>query len=170
MWNGGISKYRLDELLDLHALKTGNIAAIKNNRITTEYGNWANFLEIAETTKDVDMVRAIKLMEVYADIPGMVETMRMNETRTEKEADLIVTTAHTSKGKEFDHVIINDDFPSIIEAVVMKKPREVIIDELNLLYVTITRTKKSVNINTSLMELLEEYRSRIERNVSVVII
>lgn len=43
------------------------------------------------------MVRAIKLMEVYADIPGMVETMRMNETRTEKEADLIVTTAHTSK-------------------------------------------------------------------------
>ncbi|MCL5617782.1 helicase, partial [Escherichia coli] len=69
-----------------------------------------------------------------------------------------------------DHVIINDDFPSIIEAVVMKKPREVIIDELNLLYVTITRTKKSVNINTSLMELLEEYRSRIERNVSVVII
>ena len=170
MWNGGISKYRLDELLDLHALKTGNIAAIKNNRITTEYGNWANFLEIAETTKDVDMVRAIKLMEVYADIPGMVETMRMNEARTEKEADLIVTTAHTSKGKEFDHVIINDDFPSIIEAVVMKKPREVIIDELNLLYVTITRTKKSVNINTSLMELLEEYRSRIERNVSVVII
>jgi len=52
MWNGGISKYRLDELLDLHALKTGNIAAIKNNRIATEYGNWANFYEIAETTKE----------------------------------------------------------------------------------------------------------------------
>ena len=114
MWNGCISKYRIDELLDLHAIKTGNIAAIKNNRITTEYGNWANFLEIAETTKDVDMVRAIKVMEVYADIPGMVETMRMNEARTEKEADLIVTTAHTSKGKECDYVIINDDFQSMI--------------------------------------------------------
>lgn len=170
MWNGGIAKYRLDELLDLHALKTGNLAGIKNDRVLREYGNWANFHEIAETTKDVDMVRAIKLMENYVDIPGMVDTMRMNEAKTEKEADLLVTTGHTSKGKEWDHVIINDDFPLIMEAIMMKKPREVIIDELNLLYVTITRAKNSVNINTSLLELLEEYRSRVEKNESVVII
>ncbi|MEX6150779.1 3'-5' exonuclease [Providencia hangzhouensis] len=170
MWNGGIGKYNLGELLDLHAMKTSNYEAIKNPRVLTDYGNWANFQEIAETTKDTNMMRAIRLMENYVDIPGMVDTMRLNEARTHKDADLIITTAHTSKGMEWDNVILNDDYPSIIEALMMKKSKQSIIDEMNLLYVAITRTQSRININGSMMELLEQYNHRRERNESIIIV
>ncbi|NDL01318.1 3'-5' exonuclease [Photorhabdus bodei] len=170
MWNGGIGKYNLDELLDLHAMKTSNYQAIKNPRVLSDYGNWVNYQEIAETTKDINMIRAIRLIESYVDIPGMVDTMRANEALTEKEADLIVTTAHTSKGMEWNNVIMNNDYPSILEALIMKKPKQAIIDEMNLLYVAITRTQESININNALMELLEEYKQRRERNISIALL
>ena len=170
MWNGGIGKYNLDDLLDLYSLKTSNYERMKNPRILRDYGNWANFQEIAETTKDTNMTRAIRLMDNYVDIPGMVDTMRMNEARTERNADLIITTAHTAKGRDWENVILNDDYPSILESVMMKKPKNTIIDEMNLLYVAITRTKERININNSLMELLAEYRSRREREDSIIIV
>ncbi len=170
MWNGGIGKYNLNDLLDLHSLKTANYTQIKNSKILTDYGSWGNYQEIAEATKDTNMTRAIRLIEQYTDIPGMIDTMRMNEARNEKIADLIITTAHTSKGLEWNNVILNDDFPSVLEALAMRKPKESIIDEMNLLYVAITRTKDRINLNGAIAELIIEYRIRKENNESIVLL
>ncbi|MDU9557910.1 3'-5' exonuclease, partial [Escherichia coli] len=146
MWNGGITKYNLDELLDIYHLKMMRLDLVKNKKILSDYGNWANYVDIAESTKDTNMNRAIRIMEEYIDIPGMIATMRSNEAKTEAEADLVVTTAHTSKGLEWNNVILNDDFASILEAIDMKKPKATIIDEMNLIYVAITRAKDRLSI------------------------
>lgn len=170
MWNGGIGKYNLDELLDIHSLKMMRLDQIKNKKLLSDYGNWANYQDIADKTKDTNMNRAIRLIDGYVDIPGMIATMRSNEARAEHEADLIVTTAHTSKGLEWDNVILNDDYPSILEAIEMKKPKETIIDEMNLLYVAITRAKDRVNANSAILELMHENYLRREKGESIVMI
>lgn len=170
MWNGGISKYNLDELLDIHSLKMSRPELIKNKKILSDYGNWANYADIAESTKDTNMSRAIRIMDEYTDIPGMIATMRCNEAKTEADADLVVTTAHTSKGLEWNNVILNDDFTSILESIDMKKPKTAIIDEMNLIYVAITRARDRLSINSVLIELLKEFYLRQERGVSTVIV
>lgn len=170
MWNGGIEKYNLDELLDINSLKMMRPDLIKNKKFLSDYGNWANYQDIAEKTKDTNMNRAIRLIEEYIDIPGMIATMRSNEARTEAEAHIIVTTAHTSKGLEWDNVILNDDYASILEAIDMKKPKATIVDEMNLLYVAITRAKDRVNVNSAIMELMQEYYNRQQRGDSIVLI
>ncbi|HHE3723757.1 TPA: 3'-5' exonuclease [Escherichia coli] len=170
MWNGGITKYNLDELLDIYHLKMMRLDLVKNKKILSDYGNWANYVDIAESTKDTNMNRAIRIMEEYIDIPGMIATMRSNEAKTEAEADLVVTTAHTSKGLEWNNVILNDDFASILEAIDMKKPKATIIDEMNLIYVAITRAKDRLSINSVIIELISEYYARQERGESIVIV
>lgn len=170
MWNGGIGKYNLDELLDIHSLKMMRPDLVKNKKILIDYGNWANYTDIAESTKDTNMIRAIRIMEEYIDIPGMIATMRSNEAKSESEADLVVTTAHTSKGLEWNSVILNDDFSSILEAIDMKKPKASIIDEMNLLYVAITRAKDRLSINSVIIELINEYHTRQKRGDTIVIV
>ncbi|PHM72413.1 3'-5' exonuclease [Xenorhabdus sp. KJ12.1] len=170
MWNGGIEKYNLDELLDIYSMKMMHFEQIKNKKILKDYGNWANYQDIAESTKDTNMNRAIRIIDEYIDIPGVIATMRNNEAKFESEADLIVTTAHTSKGLEWNNVILNDDFVSILEAIDSKKPKSIVIDEMNLIYVAITRAKDRLSINSSIMELIDEYYSRQERGESIVII
>lgn len=81
MWNGGITKYNLDELLDIYHLKMMRLDLVKNKKILSDYGNWANYVDIAESTKDTNMNRAIRIMEEYIDIPGMIATMRSNEAK-----------------------------------------------------------------------------------------
>nr|WP_282562051.1 3'-5' exonuclease [Providencia rettgeri] len=170
MWNGGIAKYNLDELLDIHSLKLMKYDQIKNKKILKDYGSWANYEDIAEKTKDTNMNRAIRIMDEYIDIPGMISTMRNNEAKSEAEADLIVTTAHTSKGLEWNNVVLNDDFGSVLEAIDMKKPKASIIDEMNLIYVAITRAKDYLSINSTIIELMREFSVRQENGKSIVII
>lgn len=71
----------------------------------------------------------------------------------EKKADVLLTTAHRSKGLEWDSVELYDDFPKIKNLV------EVNFEELNLLYVAITRAKKQLfladDYNISDQELME---------------
>lgn len=81
-----------------------------------------------------------------------------------------MTTAHTSKGLEWNNVILNDDFASILEAIDMKKPKATIIDEMNLIYVAITRAKDRLSINSVIIELISEYYARQERGESIVIV
>jgi F-box protein, helicase, 18 len=54
------------------------------------------------------------------------------------DVDLILTTAHQSKGCEFDHVVLFDDFP-IRDG-----------DAHNILYVAMTRARKTIYLNDSL--------------------
>lgn len=170
MWNGGIGKYNLDELLDIYHLKNMTTEKIKNKKILTDYGNWANYIDIADKTKDSNMVRAVRIIEGYIDIPGMLATMRSNEAKSEAEADIIVTTGHTSKGLEWHNVILNDDFPSILEMLDAKKSKQAIVDEMNLLYVAITRAKDKVSINSVIMELFDECYRRQQNGQSIVLV
>jgi superfamily I DNA/RNA helicase len=127
--------------------------------------------------EDDELIRTIKLLEKYKDIESIYEYALDCNGREEK-AFFYATTAHTSKGLEWDHVIIENDFPDWYtiakwyQKCYGKPPTKVknpfrffvenvdnpkviedcnaqpYIDELNLYYVAMTRGKYSVEDNT----------------------
>ncbi|MFA0393459.1 DUF87 domain-containing protein [Vibrio sp. 10N.222.54.A1] len=71
-----------------------------------------------------------------------------------EKAELTLVTAHMSKGLEYDTVMLSDDFSATIAAFKNGKPLDE--PELNLLYVAITRAKKTLIIPDELYAALEE--------------
>lgn len=68
---------------------------------------------------------------------------------TQEQLDILLTTAHKSKGKEWDNVIVADDFD--IERIF----GEVIYQQdINLLYVACTRAIKKLDVPFRLYELM----------------
>jgi len=79
-----------------------------------------------------------------------------------KDVQLYLTTAHTSKGLEWDNVYLEDDYPNIFKVIgkVGGIPKfiymqskgdssdvEKIVEEINLLYVAVTRAREKVDTN-----------------------
>ncbi|GLX58858.1 hypothetical protein Pcaca02_41670 [Pectobacterium carotovorum subsp. carotovorum] len=78
--------------------------------------------------------------------------MRRQATTNEKDADVVVSTAHRSKGLEWDTVILNDDFSDITNPLLSEEART---DETNLLYVATTLVRKLL-VRNALLKLLCE--------------
>ncbi|WP_240351916.1 ATP-binding domain-containing protein, partial [Pectobacterium brasiliense] len=64
----------------------------------------------------------------------------------------VVSTAHRSKGLEWDSVMLNDDFSDITDPLLSEAART---DETNLLYVATTRARKLL-VRNELLKLLCE--------------
>lgn len=91
----------------------------------------------------------LRLYHHYGE-QALVRMWRTAENQKTDDADLILTTAHQSKGCEFDHVVLFDDFP-------MNDG-----DAHNILYVAMTRARKSIYLNESLSAF---YKKTIKPNV-----
>jgi len=75
-----------------------------------------------------------------------------------EQADLILTTAHKSKGKEWDHVEVCDDFATKVRADNLRMEQYAfdhpMVEEITLLYVALTRSKISLNIPDRILSIL----------------
>ncbi|MGI7349520.1 3'-5' exonuclease [Campylobacter coli] len=79
---------------------------------------------------------------------------------------MILSTGHKSKGLEWNNVEIIDDFLNIKQELEEREQITIAKEELNLLYVAVTRAKNSLNINKDY--LLE--KDFIEKNLERITI
>jgi len=97
------------------------------------------------------MMRLIKIVETYTSaIPNVVATMKATAC-PESESDIVVTTAHRSKGLEWDQVVMADDFPDWHSREQAPEERD---DEANLAYVVVTRAQKRLILDKEQETLL----------------
>jgi antirestriction protein ArdC/DNA polymerase III epsilon subunit-like protein len=95
-------------------------------------GNWAKDRRL---TIEDDLKKVDKLNQLKKILEGVIEPVK---------ADVVITTAHQSKGAEYDSVRIYDDFwgPKDVKGSVDKElPAP---EELRLAYVAVTRAKKEI--------------------------
>lgn len=145
------SKGFLKKLESAEHLYKGEFSKVKHEDITP-YSVWKDLLEDAK--EDAELIRLAKIV-----MEGRTEefTNALNSLSNKRSANIILTTAHKSKGCEWEHVKIADDFPFNDKYEVC--PLEGMCDaEINLLYVAVTRA-----INT--LELPEILRNSIQENV-----
>ena len=133
---GGI-KASLEDFKSGYYLWQGNLSKVKSPGILI-YQTWGNLVEEATLTLEPSIKGVMNFIDEYSDkaleiIKAIESTIISDET----SADIILTTAHKSKGQQWDRVKIAEDF----------KPIEYCgIDDLNLWYVSITRAIEVLDV------------------------
>lgn len=151
---GGIDNYQFDKVLDAYRLKTGAVHEIRDAMLKS-FRSYADMAEYAKKVDDKELSALARVADEYgARIPSLVNQIRGNVTDA-SDAKVILTTAHKSKGMEWDQVKLADDFPSLIDEetgdlVSMDKAES--REEVRLLYVVSTRAMKHIALNAQLKE------------------
>ncbi len=162
-FEGHISTYKFGEnnsiMYDVLNLYFNKKDIIKNNLIK-EFSNFKELIGYAKKTEDSELSMLISLVmkykgRLYSLITELKEIHLSNGQKN--EADMIYSTVHKCKGMEYDEVTLANDFYT--ESNLVEKYSELptqhnvnkLNEEINLLYVAITRAKSKINIPTELI-------------------
>jgi superfamily I DNA/RNA helicase len=111
-----------------------------------------------EKTEDAQLGMMVEIVKEYGDeIPGIIKAIKEKHIgNDEKEnAEMIFSTVHRCKGMEYDAVQIVDDFISEEKLEKNKEGQDIDIaklnEEINLLYVAVTRSKNTLYIPETLI-------------------
>jgi len=110
------------------------------------FGEW-EALEAA-ANDDADLKVTVQRIHQYGgQIPRICADLSASVEVEESEADVVLSTAHKAKGREWDKVVLANDFPEIIKFDEETGTWKVNHQERNLLYVAATRGIKELYIN-----------------------
>lgn len=142
----------------VNALRRGDIDKVKHETVLP-YADWQEFVDCAES--DPDAKRLLNVV-VSGKANTIAHTLRTH--RNSPTALVTLTTAHKSKGLEWDQVVVASDFPSNYDP---KTKEWVGLDESerNLLYVAHTRVIKCLQWNSTVQEIIEIRRVASEKHV-----
>ena len=125
----------------------------KNDKITIDeikdFDTINELEQFAKDTKNQDYLNIIKFINTYGDnifeINKKIKEFLVND---KKDADIIFTTTHKSKGLEYEQVIMADDFISKKEITNTKNKLSYlrVNEELNIYYVAATRAKDVIQL------------------------
>ena len=140
---GGVDSYNLEDYLDIYRLMMGK----KEHMIKFKKFHTFNHLEtFAKNVDDIELLSKIKIVKKYGDrVPGLIEKIRSSVVKDIKSANTVLSTVHKAKGLEFETVVLWSDFPDYQDT--WGGLRHVPEDEANLIYVAITRAKRSLVCN-----------------------
>lgn len=165
-FEGGFNSYKFNDIRDGYYFSIGRYT---NNPIFKKFNNYYQMKDFAENTEDVELLSLIRAIDKYgSEIPYLIESIRNNTCKSKEQADIILTTAHKSKGETYTNVKICDDFASMSEYFKKKylninsfvsdeEQKEFFnkyYEETRILYVTITRAKGKIIYNEDLKRYL----------------
>lgn len=114
-----------------------------------------------EKTEDAQLAMMVEIVKEYGDsIPDIIKSIKEKHVdNDEKEkAEVIFSTVHRCKGMEYDAIQLVNDFISEEKLEILKDKEEMeeagiarLNEEINLLYVAVTRTKNRIHIPEDLM-------------------
>jgi superfamily I DNA/RNA helicase len=115
-----------------------------------------------EKTEDVQLSMMVEIVKEYEnEIPSLIKSLKSKHVADDEreQAEMIFSTVHRSKGMEYDVVELAKDFVTEEKLEKLKsedkKDEPINIakwnEEINLLYVAITRTKGTLRIPEALL-------------------
>lgn len=110
--------------------------------IMSAFETWYEFEQYVKSDSGSELKTFFKTVETYGF--KKMRSIILTTTNTDAEkATYVFATAHSTKGIEFDHVVIAGDFDTHIERAQGRVKHQ----EINLLYVALTRAVKSLDIS-----------------------
>lgn len=160
---GDLRGYRFDQIEDTYNLMVGGNV---RDPFIRSFAGYDEFVEYGEAMEDREVKGRAKLVDRYGgEIPRLIAQI------TEKalpyvegehglpRRTLILTTAHKSKGLEFDAVRMADDFMPLVDdegkVFDIGDASRQDIEELNLQYVAATRAKKTLQVTADIQAYQE---------------
>lgn len=87
----------------------------------------------------------------------------------ESEAAVTLSTIHKSKGREWDNVVLEDDFIIFTNEVPLEEILVYDIEELNLIYVGITRTKTNLLLASGVSSFLKRLQGFTAKRMNLIL-
>ncbi len=153
--NEGASLY---DVLNLY----NNKRRLIRDKLIKEMKNLKELEEYIDKTEDIQLGMMVEIVKEYGNkIPGIIKKIKekhIDNDDNKENAEMVFSTVHRCKGMEYDAVQIVNDF--ISEEKLAKLANDLnkenlsfgkLKEEINLLYVAITRTKNRLYIPLSLM-------------------
>jgi hypothetical protein len=165
---GDVKNYKFDLVLDAYRLYSGERGSIKDGFMRS-FDNWWGMMSYANEINDKELKVVFGLVEKYKSaIPSLVERIKSKARHTLRGDEIVLTTAHKSKGMEWNAVKVLDDFAEL--SVKMNHSGDGLdrpsAEEINLLYVTWTRARKALQVNGSAANwLLEQPNEKLRKAV-----
>jgi F-box protein 18 (helicase) len=161
-FEGNIQNYTYAEegtsLYDVLYLYLAKKEKIRSKMIKAMSGMY-ELEDYADKTEDKQIKMMIDLVKEYSsELFDIINSLKRLHVENKKDADMIFSTVHRAKGMEYDSVILADDF--LNERDVKKNVNDAskgivnvtkVIEEVNLLYVAVTRAKTGVHIHQELL-------------------
>jgi len=146
----GGSDFIFNQIRDVYHLYIGEKDKIINEYLKT-FKNYATFKGMATSLKVPEYVFLVKVIDKYGDNLEDYFNLIRRGLKSIKIADVILTTAHKSKGLEFLSVKLEDDFVHLYDDNGILIPSERIDEEeINILYVALTRATDELELNKDL--------------------
>ncbi len=162
-FEGNISSYTYaDEgasLYDILNLYNEKRHLIKD-KLIKEMKNLDELEDYVEKTEDVQLGMMIEIVREYGNkIPNIIKAIKEKhiDNDDKEKAEMIFSTVHRCKGMEYDAIQLVNDFISEekLEKFLEDKEKSInpdkLNEEINLLYVAVTRTRNSIHIPETLM-------------------
>ena len=166
---GGLNKYGLDTVMDIYKLSqvqqnrgTAQSLGIKN-RLVAKFKsvkalkNYTNHLD--------DQELYIKILMYEFSTTNTPQHIHLLETRCSSSPDVAVvtfSTIHKAKGLEWDHVVLLRGSALALYLSAANESTQLQRDEMNLLYVSITRAKRFLTVNAPMLEIMRLCKERRE--------
>lgn len=181
-FEGNINSYTYanegGSIYDVLNLYNGSHKLIKDKLIKS-MKDFEQLVEYADKTEDIQMKMIIQLVKKYTNqLPYFMNQLKSNHVKDEEKqnADMIFSTVHKSKGMEYDEVYLQNDFTSedkikkLIDTPNTEFDPDSLTEEVNMLYVAVTRTKSKLTIPFDLLPFAEQnnyekYKTIIVKNI-----
>lgn len=166
-FEGGFKGYSINAMYspinDIKAIEKRKYDKIKTARLK-DIKTILELKDFIEKTEDILLGQALALHEKFGDkLLDYINKLKENCIEDKNDSDCIFTTAHKSKGMEYDSVTILEDFKSKSDFIgsIMRSEdkstlRKLINEEINLLYVAVTRSRKYIFLPEQIEEDLKE--------------
>lgn len=117
------------------------------------FTSWHDVVEYSETPEGSDLAPYIRLEKDYGvdAILSALATVK-DAGRGADGADIVISTAHRSKGQQYESVVLDKDFRTPTKNKDDKQPTQ---EEMRLLYVAMTRAKRKLDISALDMSELD---------------
>lgn len=120
-----------------------------------QFDSWQDLKDYYEAVNAVELRFLARLVEGHGhDLPSLLGSLKERHT-DEKKAFLVLSTIHRSKGRQWSVVRLAADFKELDPKIKEEDP-DTYDDELNLLYVALTRAMDLLVVNSVLYAYLTE--------------
>lgn len=143
----------LYDVLNLYNGKSGSI----KDKLIHSMNSLVELKDYIDKTEDAQLAMMVEIVEEYGnEIPGIIKSLKEKHISNDDrdKADIVFSTVHRCKGMEYDEIQIVNDFlteEKIEKQLAEKAIQPKIIEEINLLYVAVTRARHKVNIPAELV-------------------
>jgi superfamily I DNA/RNA helicase len=156
---GGVQNYLLGKLTDVHHMWSERRDLVRD-AFYRDFDDFESLALYGRETGDKDILSLVSVVREYrAALPGLIATVTSAACEKPGDADILLMTAHRSKGLEFDQVLLDDDFQDLVDKE--GKPNRGALDaqafeqEINLLYVAMTRARGALELNRQCRAVLD---------------